>query len=275
MLLEIILLLATLLLAIAGAVEKFRKYLGGVPGVIALLAVTTAISIYLKYQASIEVKRERSRFDALLRSSRPNAHFFKLLEEAFNEVIVNRATVQGDKTPHLYIKARYLISDSEALSWFIAEENNDLLGFWFLSADEIAELQTKTGDDAALQEAMALELLTPWTEDERLVRKVSDCIDAWLHTQYELFVSTTHIRWLLEGGRRVVVSVKLQNDVEFSGTWDIPSELESELRTRPTSDCSVRIAIGIDRLMINFVDLGQSQRDGPPNISALVRRLTT
>jgi hypothetical protein len=272
---EIGALLATLLLAIAGTVEGFRKYLGGIPGVIALLIATTAVSVYLKYQANIQAKRDRERFDGLLRSSRPKPYFFGLLNEAFDEVIMKRIRSEDNEAPHLLVMGRYLIADGEACAWFIVNENDELLGFWCLSADEISEFQTKIGDQAALHKAMALELLTPWTEDERLIRKVSNCIEAWLHTQYELVVKTTHIRWLLQGERRVVVSVKLQNDFDFTGTLTIQSELESELRRRPPNDCALRVASAIDSLMGNFVDLGQIQKGGRPNISALIQRLTT
>jgi hypothetical protein len=212
--------------------------------------------------------------DAILRSSRPNAYFFNLLNAAFDDVIIKRLDSQGPPISHL-INGKYLIGDGEACTWFIANSDNELLGFWCLSVDEIAELQTKIGDEAALREALAMELLSPWTEEGRLRRKVSNYIEAWLHTQYEVFIGGTHIRWLLQGELRVIVSITLRNDQNVSGTLSIPPELESELKQRPPVDCSLKIASTIDNLMSNFVDLNQTHRGDRPNVSALIRRLTT
>jgi hypothetical protein len=274
MLLEIIVLIATLLVAVAATDDQARSNLGGSTGVIAILAATTAISIYLKFRAAREATQDRRRMALLLRSSRPNDYLIDLIDEQFFQIRnrwIDNAALKY--VAHVSSPSR----DGIRRTWFGIGHQYELIGFWTLSEEEIAEASAYAADAKQLRNYLDRELFGSWASGsdlERSVDKVGSHIAAWLDTRYDGYVGKWQIRWQLQDAEpRVTVTILLREGAQFSNEIEVSRAWLGHLNEHPAHERGVDVARLVDQFMTGHVDIDLEPVNGRPNVSGISQRL--
>jgi hypothetical protein len=277
MLLEVVVMVATLAVAIAATSDEARSNMGGVPGVIIILVVTTAISVYLKFRAGREAQQDRQTMALLMRSSRPSDYVISLIDSEFDQVQKKNRPLDWNLKHSVSVSSP--TEEGVRRTWFLIGIQNELLGFWTLSEEEVAEASAHAVNPKELRRNLERSLFGSWLAEgvdkkKAVADKVGSHIVGWLRTQHELWVKQWQMRWLLQEEQpHCVVKMLLEDGRQISLDFIVPPEFMSEQLEPPSYARAVAIAACIDRYMVQYVDSDLQLIDGRPNMSALEARV--
>ncbi len=241
---EIIVLVLTLLVALAGISPTVQQHFGGPWLVAVLLIIGTGLSIFLKFRDAKETQQLRHRVQQLLEASRPADNFIKLVDNRFQEI--RQQNVADVSDSDLFLQAVTNTSDGVRCSWFWLRERRILLGLWTLSEDEMSELQLAGSSKEQLGRALESILFKPWTDEKAVPAKVSSCIEAWLQTRYNKEVSGSRIEWLFLGVPTSTIYLQLRTGKTITAKLALTPDVMQALTHTPPYECGRIVAAKVD-----------------------------